>query len=203
MVEEQLVARGIHDERVLEAMVEVPRDLFVPDHLRELAYEDRPLPIGCEQSISQPYVVALMLQSLALEGTETVLDIGTGSGYAAALLSCLAREVYSVERLPALASEARERLRRLGYSVHVRCADGTLGLPAHAPYAAIAVAASSRIVPPALTDQLALGGRMVIPVCEGQSETLLEIRRLARSDFHITRLQNVRFVPLIGEQGEH
>jgi protein-L-isoaspartate(D-aspartate) O-methyltransferase len=202
MVEEQLIARNIRDERVLQAMREVPRELFVPPALKEMAYEDRALPIGDDQSISQPYVVALTLEALALRGDETVLDIGTGSGYAAALLSRLARRVYSVERLPQLAQSARERLARLGFPVQVRCGDGTLGWPERAPFGAIAAAAAGPIVPPALAAQLELGGRLVMPLQEGDTQMLVEVKRLGKDTFRTDKLQEVRFVPLIGAQGE-
>ena len=202
MVETQIVSRGIRDQRVIGAMLAVPREQFVPAELREQAYEDRALPIGREQSISQPYVVALTLESLNLSGNETVLDVGTGSGYAAALLSCLAAQVHSVERLESLASEARERLYRLGYAVQVHCCDGTLGLPQYGPYGAIAVAASGPFVPPALSGQLAVAGRMVIPIRHAATQMLVRVERTPEGSYETEPLREVRFVPLIGAQGE-
>jgi protein-L-isoaspartate(D-aspartate) O-methyltransferase len=202
MVEDQIVSRGIRDQRVIAALLTVPRELFVPEELRELAYEDRALPIGYAQSISQPYVVALTLEALRFDGSETVLDVGTGSGYAAALLSCLAAQVHSVERLESLASAARERLRRLGYAVQVHCSDGTLGLPQYGPYGAIAVAAGGPCVPPALSAQLVVGGRMVIPVRQADKQMLVRVERTSEGSFVTEPLREVRFVPLIGAQGE-
>jgi protein-L-isoaspartate(D-aspartate) O-methyltransferase len=202
MVEAQIVGRGIRDQRVIAAMLAVPREQFVPAELREQAYEDRALPIGREQSISQPYVVALTLEALNLSGDEIVLEVGTGSGYAAALLSCLAAEVHSVERLDSLASEARERLNRLGYAVRVHCRDGTLGLPQHGPYDAIAVAAGGPFVPPALSGQLRLGGRVVIPIRHADTQMLVRVERTHHGSFETQPLREVRFVPLIGAQGE-
>jgi protein-L-isoaspartate(D-aspartate) O-methyltransferase len=202
MVETQIVGRGIRDPRVIAAMLAVPREQFVPAELRDQAYEDRALPIGREQSISQPYVVALTLEALNLRGNETVLDVGTGSGYAAALLSCLAAYVHSVERLESLASQAQERLYRLGYAVRVHCRDGTLGLPQYGPYDAIAVAASGPFVPPALTAQLAMAGRMVIPIRHAETQMLVRVERTPEGSFETETLCEVRFVPLIGAQGE-
>lgn len=201
MVREHLAARQITDVRVLTAMGSVPREHFVPDELRGFAYDDRPLPIDAEQTISQPYIVAVTLQALGLRGGERVLEVGTGSGYAAALLQCLAREVYSIERLAPLADTARERLHSLGYPVVVGHGDGTLGWPEHAPYDAIAVAAGGPRVPPALIAQLAPGGRMVIPVREGEKQWLVRVTRTA-DGIRTEPLEEVRFVPLIGAQGE-
>jgi protein-L-isoaspartate(D-aspartate) O-methyltransferase len=203
MVRRQLAARGIASERVLAAFRAVPRELFVPAALRDLAYRDAPLPIGEEQTISQPFVVALTLDALKLDGSERVLDIGTGSGYSAALLSRSAREVYTVERLGGLARAARERLARLGYeNVHVLHGDGTLGWAEHAPYDAIAVAAGSPAVPRALRDQLAIGGRLVIPIGDDAvAQMLVRVTRTGRDAYELEELIPVRFVPLIGEQG--
>jgi protein-L-isoaspartate(D-aspartate) O-methyltransferase len=166
MVERQLRARGIGDERVLEAMARVPRELFVPDELRARAYDDAALPIGAEQTISQPYMVARICAELHLHGDEKVLDVGTGSGYQAAVLAELAREVHSLERIPALADRARTALAAAGYDdrVHVHDTDGTLGLPGEAPFQGIAVAAAAGRPPAALLEQLAPGGRLVIPI---------------------------------------
>jgi protein-L-isoaspartate(D-aspartate) O-methyltransferase len=201
MVEQHLVGRGIRDKRVLEAFRRVPREDFVPVELRGLAYADRPLPIGKGQTISQPYIVARTLEALALEGTEVALEVGTGSGYVAALLTHLARVVYTVERLESLGLEARERLARLGYRVNVLIGDGSLGWPEAAPFDAIAVAASAPVIPSALTEQLAPRGRMVIPVREGEAERLICVKRAANGDFSTEFLADVRFVPLIGVQG--
>jgi protein-L-isoaspartate(D-aspartate) O-methyltransferase len=203
MVERQLDARGIKDAKVLKAFRAVPREAFVPPGMEEFAYRDSPLPIGEEQTISQPYIVALTVQALRLEGHERVLEIGTGSGYAAAILSRVAREVYTVERLEGLAAEARERLERLGYAnVHILRGDGTLGWREHAPYDAIAVAAGGPEVPKALREQLAIGGRLVIPVgADESSQTLVRVTRVGPDDFREEPLGQVRFVPLIGAQG--
>lgn len=165
MVDEQLCGRGIRDARVLQAMSHVPREEFVPEDLRDRAYEDHPLPIGRGQTISQPFTVAFMCEALRLRGPEKVLEIGTGRGYGAAVLSLLARQVHSIEIIPDLAESARERLKRLGFSnvvVHTR--DGTFGLPGEAPFDAIAVTAGAESLPWAFLDQLADGGRLVIPL---------------------------------------
>lgn len=202
MVQLQLAGRGIADPRLLEAFRSVPREDFVPAELTEFAFHDTPLPIGDGQTISQPYIVAMTIAALGLRGGERVLEVGTGSGYAAAVLSRLAKEVYSVERLASLADSARERLARLGYdNVQVLCGDGTLGWAEHAPYDAIAVAAGGPEVPRALLNQLAPGGCLVIPV--GPDESSQVLMRVTRHDagFHSEPLTEVRFVPLIGEQG--
>ena len=203
MVEFQLARRGIIDQRLLDAFRSVPREDFLSEDLAEFAYRDTPLPISEGQTISQPYIVALTIDALNLRGDERVLEIGTGSGYAAAVLSRLAKEVFTVERLEPLAEQARARLARLGYrNVRVLHGDGTLGWPEHAPYDAIAVAAGGPEIPKALRSQMSLGGRMVIPVGPDESSQLL--LRLVREDedrFHEEDLTPVRFVPLIGEQG--
>lgn len=202
MVDRQLMERGIADRRVLDAFREVPREAFIADELAEFAYEDTPLPIGEEQTISQPYIVAVTVEALALSGAERVLEVGTGSGYAAAVLSRLAREVFTVERHAVLAAEARERLARLGYdNVHVLEGDGSLGWPEHAPYEAIAVAASAPRVPRALREQLAAGGRLVIPVSTGRRQALMLVTRETADSFTEKTITGVRFVPLVGEQG--
>jgi protein-L-isoaspartate(D-aspartate) O-methyltransferase len=203
MVRLQLAGRGLVNERVLAAFRAIPREAFVPDRVRDLAYRDAPLPIGEDQTISQPYVVAVTLDALRLDGGERVLEIGTGSGYAAAVLGRAAREVYTVERLRGLAEAARARLARLGYeNVHVLHGDGTLGWPEHAPYDAIAVAAGSPEVPQALRAQLAIGGRLVIPIGEDEgAQTLMRITRTGPDAYQQEELLPVRFVPLIGEQG--
>jgi protein-L-isoaspartate(D-aspartate) O-methyltransferase len=198
MVRSQLIDRGITDERVLEAMISVPRHLFVPSEVRTHAYQDRALPISEGQTISQPFIVALMAQALELTRDERVLEIGTGSGYAAAILSLLAAEVYTIERWPALAETAQSRLCDLGYTnVHVYSGDGTVGLPAYAPFDGIVVAAAAPWVPRPLREQLGEGGRLVIPVGGRDEQLLLRLRRRG-SDSRIERLSGVRFVPLIG-----
>ncbi|KXO07810.1 MULTISPECIES: protein-L-isoaspartate(D-aspartate) O-methyltransferase [Marinobacter] len=203
MVRYQLAGRGIFDSRVLEAMDRVPRERFIPEHLAGEAYEDYPLPIGWGQTISQPYIVALMAQALQLEGRERVLDIGTGSGYAAAVLASLALEVFSIERIPELAEQARRNLERAGFSqVHVRCGDGTLGWPEAAPFDGICVAAGAPAVPETLKQQLAVGGRLIIPVgSEHSVQRLVCITRRTDADFEREDFGDVRFVPLLGEQG--
>ncbi|HEV2844666.1 MAG TPA: protein-L-isoaspartate(D-aspartate) O-methyltransferase, partial [Thermoanaerobaculia bacterium] len=203
MVQRQIAARGVRDWRVLEAMRTVPREVFVPEHLAEFAYDDTPLPIGEEQTISQPYVVALMAEALELKHGDRVLEIGAGSGYAAAVLSRMAHEVFTVERHAPLAWEARERMVRLAYSnVHVTQGDGTLGWREHAPYDAIVVAAGGPEVPEALLDQLAEGGRLVIPIgADPRTQSLVRVRRRPDGGFTREDLGAVRFVPLIGAQG--
>lgn len=201
MVDLQLARRGIVDARVLDAFRRVPREAFVPPDLAEFAYEDTALPIADGQTISQPYIVALTIQSLRLRGHERVLEVGTGSGYAAAILSLLAKEVLTIERLEPLAMVAGERLQRLGHrNVRVLHADGTLGWPEHAPYDAIAIAAGGPAVPHALLGQLALGGRLVIPVGPNDLQVLTRVTRESER-FHEEPIADVRFVPLIGEQG--
>ena len=203
MVEKQLAARGIADLRVLRAFSLVPREDFVPRALAPFAYRDAPLPIGDGQTISQPYIVALTVEALQLQGDEHVLEVGTGSGYAAAILSRLAKEVFTIERLGSLAEQARQRLSRLGYlNVTVVEGDGTLGLPDFAPYDAIAVAAAGPEVPRALLEQLAPGGRLVIPIGPDEGNQLLvRVVRDRSGQFHQETLTEVRFVPLIGAQG--
>lgn len=201
MVETQLVRRGIKDKRVLDAMRQVPRHLFMPEDMRGLAYCDGPLPIGHGQTISQPYIVALMTELLELHGQEKVLEIGTGSGYQAAILSRLAREVYTIERHAALAQQAEKVLAQLGYdNVMIIVSDGTLGWPEHAPYEAIIVTAAAPDVPQPLLDQLADGGRLVAPVGSRWSQSLVKVKRqgdlLTRE-----RLTPVAFVPLVGKHG--
>jgi protein-L-isoaspartate(D-aspartate) O-methyltransferase len=202
MVEDQLAARGIEGELTLEAFRQVPREAFVPRELAESAYDDAPLPIGEGQTISQPYIVAVTIEALGLRGGERVLEIGTGSGYAAALLGRIAREVHTIERIETLAEAARERLARLGHAnVHVHHGDGSLGLPRYAPYDAIAVAAGGPKVPEALVAQLAVGGRLVIPVGPDESsQTLVRVTRVSETETRQEDLADVRFVPLIGAQ---
>jgi protein-L-isoaspartate(D-aspartate) O-methyltransferase len=188
---------AIADERVLAAVRDVPRELFVPEELRAEAWDNAPLPIGCDQTISQPLVVARMCELLELEGRERVLDVGTGSGYHAALLARLAVEVYSIERHAALSGRAALALEAAGVgNVTLAVGDGSLGLPAHAPYDAINVAAAARRrIPPALIEQLAPGGRLVAPV-EERGEQRLALLRKRGDELLVTRLDRVRFVPL-------
>ena len=203
MVREQLEARGIRDPAVLAAMREVPREEFIPPEMQWGAYDDNPLPIGEGQTISQPYMVAYMSEALGLSRESRVLEIGTGSGYAAAVLSRIVDRVYSVERLTALARTARERLYRLGYTnVHVLVGDGSMGWPEHAPYDAIVVTAGAPGVPKLLAEQLAVGGRLVIPVgADPFSQLLVRVRRTGESEFREEGLFEVRFVPLVGAAG--
>ncbi|MGE5182169.1 MAG: protein-L-isoaspartate(D-aspartate) O-methyltransferase [Acidobacteriota bacterium] len=197
-----LERRGIKDPCVLAAMASVPRELFVASDEVDHAYADRPLPIGGGQTISQPYVVALILEALELEPDDRVLEIGTGSGYTAAVLSQLAAHVYSVERVPQLAHDARERLAALGYEwIDVRCGDGSLGWSEHAPFEAIAVHAAGPDIPAALLDQLALGGRLVMPVGRGDVQRLVRATKQGLSKVSIEDLGGVTFVPLVGAQG--
>lgn len=199
MIERHLKARGVKNPDVLEAMRIVPREVFVPDEMAEFAYEDSPLPIGQGQTISQPYIVAVMTELLEPSGGDRVLEIGTGSGYAAAILSRIVSEVYTVERYEELAETARSRFRRLGYeNIHVIQADGTLGWPEHAPFDAVLVTAGAPAVPEPLKEQLAVGGRMVIPVGSGRAQELLRIRRTAEGAYEEEDLLSVRFVPLVG-----
>jgi protein-L-isoaspartate(D-aspartate) O-methyltransferase len=201
MVTQQLMRRGIRDERVLQAMRQMPRQLFVPARHRAMAYEDMPLPIGHEQTISQPLMVAMMTEAMRLHGHERVLEIGTGSGYQAAILSRLAVVVFSIERIPELAAQARATLARVGImNVHVLVGDGSLGLPEHGPYDAMVVTAASPKVPPALVEQLQLGGRLVIPVGDRHEQTLVRVTMTA-SGPEVEHLGGCRFVPLIGQQG--
>ena len=198
MVREQIEARGVRDPRVLAAMREIPRHEFVPEAQRASAYEDRPLPIGAGQTISQPYIVAVMSELLELDGSEKVLEIGTGSGYQAAVLGRLAREVYSIEIVPELAHRAQAELARQGYAnVQVRQGDGYRGWPEHAPFDAVLVTAAPDHLPQPLVEQLAQGGRMVVPVGHGAQE-LVRITRDERG-VHEERLIGVRFVPMRGE----
>jgi len=201
MVERQIAARGVRSQKVLDAMRTVRREGYVPSYLGEFAYEDAPLPIEEEQTISQPYIVAFMIDALQLRGGEKVLEIGTGSGYAAAVLAEIAGEVYTIERHARLADRARERLRRDGYTnVHVRTGDGTRGWPEAAPFDAIVVTAAASHVPPPLVRQLKPGGRMVIPV-GGRfvTQELLLIEKTAEGELVTRQVAPVRFVPLTGE----
>ena len=201
MVQEQLRARGIRDERVLGAMARVPRHEFVRPEERDEAYEDHPLPIGEGQTISQPFVVAAMLEALALRPEDAVLEVGTGSGYETAVLAELVRSVYSIERIAVLAEHARAVLERLGYgNVTVVQGDGSQGLPEAAPFDAIVVSAAAPRLPQSLMDQLRDGGRLVIPVGSGFTQELQLVRKIGDSNT-VLYLDGVRFVPLIGRDG--
>jgi len=201
MVARQIRDRGIRAPSVLDVMERVPRHLFVPAEHAAQAYADEPLPIGGGQTISQPFMVAAMAEALSLEGSERVLEIGAGSGYQAAVLSLLAREVIAVETRPALAAAARERMSRLGYTnLRIEDGDGSRGWPSGAPYDAILVTAAAPSVPPPLMEQLAEGGRLVIPVGSADHQNLL---RIVKRDGRVTRqsLYACRFVPLLGQYG--
>jgi protein-L-isoaspartate(D-aspartate) O-methyltransferase len=203
MVANQIAARGVRSAKVLDAMRKVPREQFLPEGLKEFAYEDSPLPIEAGQTISQPYIVAFMVEGLVLQGGEKVLEIGTGSGYAAAVLAEIAGEVYTIERIEELAKSATAALATAGYdNVHVLHADGTLGWPEHAPFDGIVVTAGGPEVPESLKQQLKTGGRMVIPV--GRDRAFQELQRVTRTsetEFETENLAAVRFVPLVGAEG--
>lgn len=203
MIDKAIFARGVRSELVLDAMGRVPREAFLPARLREFAYDDTALPIEEGQTISQPYIVAFMIEALALCGGEKVLEIGAGSGYAAAVLSEIAADVYTVERHGPLAEKAAATLADLGYDhVHVLHGDGTRGWPAHAPYDAIIVAAGGPTIPESLKDQLKIGGRLVIPVgVDPQVQELVRVTRIAQDEFRREDLADVRFVPLLGAEG--
>jgi protein-L-isoaspartate(D-aspartate) O-methyltransferase len=201
MVTHQLRDEDISDPRVLRAMAKVPRHLFVPEHLLSYAYEDRPLPIGMGQTISQPYMVARMVEALELTGTERVLDVGTGSGYQAAILGELSREVWSIEIIPELAHRARATLEELGYeNIHVVVGDGSLGLVEYAPYDAIVVAAASPALLDTLLGQLGPSGRLVVPVGDRGGQVLKRFTRVGRGST-TESLGPCTFVPLVGEHG--
>ncbi len=203
MVAEQIAARGVTDPRVLAAMREVPREQFVPAAWQEEAYDDRPIPIGEGQTISQPFIVAYMVEALKLEGGEKVLEIGAGSGYASAVLSRIARRVYAIERLGKLAQMAISNLESAGIeNVRIRHADGTAGWPDEAPFDAILVSAGAPDVPQTLMYQLSIGGRMVVPVGEDpRAQELVRVTRCGENEFRKESLTDVRFVPLIGKEG--
>lgn len=196
MVAQQIVARGVQDARVIAAMEKVPRHLFVPDNMQAHAYEDSPLPIGNNQTISQPYIVAYMTGQLDLKGTEKVLEVGTGSGYQAAVLAELAREVYTIEILEPLAVRARDQIEKAGYTnVHFRIGDGYQGWPEAAPFDAIIITAAPNQIPETLISQLKVGGRMIAPVGEWHQELLLVTKN--KTDYSVKKLLPVRFVPMV------
>ena len=209
MIAVQLATRGIGDKRVLDAMRQVPREAFVRPEVRDLAYEDEPLPIGEGQTISQPYVVALMIEAAELKPTDRVLEIGAGSGYAAVVMSRIAAKVFGIERFPSFVEAARKRLGVLGIeNIELRVGDGTCGWPEAAPFEAILVAASAVTVPQALKEQLAIGGRLVIPVGSqgwGLRQRLRKLRRFSATEYDEEDLGPVAFVPLVGsgEGNEH
>ena len=201
MVDEQIEGRGIKDQRVIQALRELPRHLFVPGDETSLAYTDRPLPLGSGQTISQPYMVALMTEALALQGWEKVLEIGTGSGYQGAVLSMLSARVFSIERVGALAERARRTLEKLEIrNIEIIEANGSLGLPEEAPFDAIVVTAAAPSVPRPLLDQLADGGRLVLPVGDRYTQNLVRITKEA-GNLHRESLGLCAFVPLIGSEG--
>jgi protein-L-isoaspartate(D-aspartate) O-methyltransferase len=196
MVEYQIKDRGIKDKNVLAAMLKVPRHLFVPEEMRDLAYRDEPLPIGCGQTISQPYIVAYMTEALKLQPEDRVLEIGTGSGYQTAILAEIVSEVYSIELIPELSLRAQETLKSLGYqNIEFLTGDGSKGWPEKAPFEAILVSAAPADVPPALIEQLEIGGRLIIPV--GTDSQELVLIKKTKKGWEKTRLIGVRFVPLI------
>ena len=203
MVQRQIAGRGVRSEKVLGAMRKVPRERFLPNGQGAWAYDDTPLPIGDGQTISQPYIVAYMTEALALVGGEKVLEIGTGSGYAAAVLAEIAADVYTIERIDGLAIMARANLAELGYeNVHVRQGDGTLGWPEHAPFDGIIVTAGGPDVPDTLKNQLKIGGRLVMPIgTTTWYQELVRVTRITETEFDMEYLMPVRFVPLIGEGG--
>lgn len=202
MVEKHIIARGIKDPATLKGLLAVPRELFVPDGLRRHAYDDTPLPIGEGQTISQPYIVALMTSSIHLNPYDTVLEIGTGSGYQAAILSKIVKQVYTIERIPELGEHARALFGELGYSnIDVKVGDGTLGWKEKGPFDSIIVTAGSPQVPQALKDQVKVGGRIVIPVGDTVSQQLILLQKVSAEQWSEQVLEFVRFVPLIGDQG--
>lgn len=202
MIEAHIIRRGLTEPRLVEAMRSVPREAFVGAGLQEFAYADAPLSIGQGQTISQPFIVALMIERATIAADDVVLEVGTGSGYAAAVASRLAQDVYTIERIPALAEEAEDRLQRLGFgNIHVRIGDGTRGWPEVAPFDVILVTAGGPSVPPTLKGQLAIGGRLILPVGSESEQRLIRITRTGATTFEEVDLGGVRFVPLIGKEG--
>jgi protein-L-isoaspartate(D-aspartate) O-methyltransferase len=202
MVKKQLVRRGIKDKRVLAAFREVPREKFVPDDVKKYSYQDGPLPIGKEQTISQPYIVAEMIEALELDETDIVLEIGTGSGYETAILAQIASQVYSVERIQSLADKAKKILDELNYkNITIKLGDGSLGWPdGDKKFAGIIVSAGAPSIPESYKEQLEVGGYIVIPVGSQALQNLYKVEKRSESDFKERTLGHVRFVPLIGEQ---
>ena len=202
MVEQQIIRRGVGDPRLWAAMRAVPRERFVPEDVRSLAYKDRPLPVEAGQTISQPYIVARMIEAGAISPENRVLEVGAGSGYAAAVMSRIAAHVFAVERIAELAALAEGRMKALGYdNVSIGLGDGTAGWAEEAPFDAILVAAGGPGVPPPLREQLAIGGRLVMPVGDGGEQQLVRLIRKDEEEFDLTVLEAVRFVPLIGAHG--
>lgn len=202
MIDQHLIPRGIRDQAVLRALQDVPRQEFLAPELAAQAYRDFPLSIPEQQTISQPYIVALTAQALELHEQSKVLEVGAGCGYAAAIFAQIADRVHAVERHPTLVQQARQTLQRLGYSnVHIHQADGSQGWPSQAPYDAIAVAAAAPAIPPSLRQQLKVGGRLVIPVGAREEQQLLRLTRTDFNDYREESLGKVRFVPLIGREG--
>jgi protein-L-isoaspartate(D-aspartate) O-methyltransferase len=202
MVAHQIAQRGVTDRRLLEAMRKVRREAFVPEDYQEMAFEDGPLPIGEGQTISQPYIVAIMAEAAALQPDDRILEVGAGSGYAAAVFAELTSHVYTIERHSGLAAKAAETLQALGYTnVSVRAGDGTRGWPEAAPFDAIIVAASGPRIPESLRDQLAIGGRLVMPIGDARPQALYKVTRLGRETFEEENLGPVQFVLLVGEEG--
>ena len=203
MVRDQLQRRGVKDPAVLAAMEQVPREAFVPERLQEMSYQDSPLPIGEGQTISQPFIVARMIERLELTPEDNVLEIGTGSGYGAAILGRIADTVYTVERRASLAEAAREKLEKLGYdNIHVVVGDGSLGWPESAPYDAIVGTAGAPKIPEPLKEQLSVGGRLVLPVGTiPEQQVLIRLRKNGKDRFEQKEMEAVRFVPLVGEAG--
>lgn len=202
MVADQIARRGVRDPATLGAMLKVPREKFVLQSMMSAAYEDSPLPIGEGQTISQPYIVALMIQAAELEPSSVCLEIGTGSGYSAAVIGQIASQVYTVERIKPLAEQAKKRLQDLNYNnIEVKIDDGTLGWHEHAPYDVIIVTAGAPVVPESLIFQLKVGGRLIIPVGDASTQNLLRIRKREDGSHSQEILEYVRFVPLIGKEG--
>lgn len=202
MIETQILARGITDRRVIDAMLKIPRHIFVEEAMASQAYNDNPLPIGEKQTISQPYMVALMTELLELTGKEKVLEIGTGSGYQAAILALLADRVYTVERIRPLALKARKALDSLGLlNINIKISDGTIGWKEEAPFDAILVTAGAPVIPSGLVDELAPGGRLVIPVGDQYEQTLVKITKQEDGSIEQQNLIGCRFVKLIGKFG--
>jgi len=201
MVSEQIYRRGISDKEILDVFKTVPRHCFVPEAQISSAYGDYPLPIGCGQTISQPYIVALMTKELEISPGMKVLEVGTGSGYQTAILSALGARVYSLERIPELADRAKELLSSLGFEATIKVGDGTLGWPEHAPYERIIVTAAAGSMPKPLIDQLAIGGRLVLPLGGGFSQELTVLNKVSEEQIREERICSCVFVPLIGRYG--